>query len=57
MLTIQTPLGVVVHSNLDAAIELLRASVENGFPIAIDFRQSHGGHAGHPSFCDGSCGV
>lgn len=40
MLTITTPLGTVVHSDVEAAIELLRASIENGFPIAIDFRQS-----------------
>jgi hypothetical protein len=57
MLTIETPMGVVVHNDLNAAIDLLRASVENGFPIAIDFRQSHGGHSGHPAICHGECGV
>jgi hypothetical protein len=57
MLTITTPMGTVVHDNLEDAIGMLRASHENGFPIAIDFRQSHGGHNGHPATCSGECGV
>lgn len=37
MLTITTPMGTVTHDRLEDAIELLRASVENGFAITIAF--------------------
>lgn len=59
MLTITTPMGTVRHDRIEDAVELLRVSVLNGFPITIVYANNNctnGIHASGPSgFCE--CGV
>jgi hypothetical protein len=59
MLTITTPMGTVTHNRIDDAVELLRTSIDNGFPITITYagHPAHGAFHGHPAGCSGECGV